>query len=104
MYKKKILYIVLCIIACIMLFNGTFDRAYDYYTILRIIVTSISIYCCYKFFSVDINAFGCIYLVVIFLFNPILPVSLGKDAWCSIDFFVSILFFVSIFYVNKVNK
>lgn len=104
MFKKKFLYIALCIIAWLMLFIGAFDMSYDYYTILRIIITSISIYCCYKFFSVDINAFGCIYLVVIFLFNPILPVSLGKDAWCSIDFFVSILFFVSIFYVNKVNK
>jgi hypothetical protein len=76
----------------------------EYYDCLRILVTTVSVYSCYRTVQLKekeswIWTFG----VIALLFNPILKVHLQTIIWKSIDLITAIIYIISIkYFKNKV--
>ena len=71
---------------------------YSYYVLLRIIVFGLSIYCVYLLYNSKTKNWMFIYIILAFVFNPIIPVYLDRDIWAIIDVASAIIIIVSIFY------
>lgn len=100
------MFTVVRIIAIIMLALAVVGgQAYDFYMILRVVVCVISAYSAYK-----INKLGGVvinqefwlwsFVIVAALFNPIVPVHLGRGAWLVIDVATIVLFVYSLIRVR----
>ena len=85
------------IIAVAILLLTLFDWPYGYYTLLRITITGIAIYYAYYLYEIAKRDFWFWSLVIIvILFNPIVPIYLyNKTIWGIIDVIVAI-FFISL--------
>jgi hypothetical membrane protein len=82
----------LIIIAALLCFIGIFEMPYRYYTFLRIIVSFMA-------FVIIVNEFRSrnfwliAFILILFLFNPIIPIYLYlKPFWIIIDILVGLLF------------
>ncbi|MBU2545372.1 hypothetical protein KKC65_02895, partial [Patescibacteria group bacterium] len=98
MEKINIKFIMIpAIIASAILFLALLEFPYGYYTLLRIVVTIISIYYAYWIYeTIKEQKFWFWGLVVItILFNPIFPIHLTKSIWSVMDI-VAGLFFISL--------
>lgn len=98
--------IILALVASGLLFFAQMDGLpYGYFTVLRFVVTSVSLYLSYNIYqenkeSLLIWAFG----LIAVLFNPIIPVFLERSQWKTIDLIVGIFFVASIFLIKKGKK
>ena len=85
-------------ISIVMLFAGIPKFfPYGYYTLLRLVVCGTGAYIAYFSFEEERKLIGYLSVVIAFLFNPIFPVHLDKEAWVIIDFIVAIFFGITIF-------
>jgi hypothetical protein len=75
-----------------------FRLPYGYYTFLRIVVCIASIYTALRLFDWDYKWQTWVFVAVAVLFNPLIPVHLGRDIWIVIDFIVAVLMIVTPFY------
>lgn len=93
------------IVAIIILLLPFFSWAYGFYTFLRIIITGVSIYYAYYFYSKKaMGGWFWILLAVAILFNPIAPIYIkDKGIWQIIDMGVSV-FFASLIYRFRKNE
>ena len=102
---KNIKYILPTIIAIIMLGVGIPEGLpYDYYTILRIVITIVAGVLAWLSFDTKQQGWGWIMVTVAILFNPIIPVYLAKGTWVMIDSLVIGIFLVSIFLLKAEEK
>ena len=86
---KKILYI-----PAILLFIAIFGLPYGYYTLLRLVVTGISVYAAFFLFERDgVNFWA--FLGIALLFNPLIPVYLSREVWFPINVIVGVYFAVT---------
>lgn len=74
---------------------------YGYFTLMRFVVCSVSIYLAYKTYkdnkeSLWVWAFG----FVAILFNPVTPIHLQREQWEVIDLLTGVFFVASIFLVK----
>ncbi|WP_415390296.1 DUF6804 family protein [Porticoccus sp. Uisw_050_02] len=86
---KKILYI-----PAILLFIAIFGLPYGYYTLLRLVVTGISIYAAFFLFERDSFNFWA-FLGIALLFNPLIPVHLSREVWFPINIIVGVYFTIT---------
>ena len=91
------------IVVAIMLFVAIFSWSYDYYILLRWIVTLVAIYYMYSLYSLNkMNGWMILLAIVAILFNPIIPVYLNdKSIWNYIDVITGVLLLIFPFAVNK---
>ena len=86
---KKILYI-----PAILLFIAIFSLPYGYYTLLRLVVTGISIYAAFFLLERDSISFWAL-LGIAVLFNPFIPIYLSREIWFPINIIVGVYFAIT---------
>lgn len=97
-YPLKVL--IPAVIAAPMLFVAVANLPYDYFILLRWVVTVCAVIILYAALEKEDNTWMVIMGAVAILFNPIWPVHLTKSIWIPIDIAAGILFIVSIFFVK----
>lgn len=98
-------YILPTIIAIIMLLIGIpKGLSYDYYIVLRWVVTVVAGILAYKGFDLEQQGWGWIMVLIALLFNPIFPIHLAKETWVVIDFIVAGILFSSLFLLKDKNQ
>lgn len=58
---------------------------WGYYTLLRIVVCSAALYNVVDAYGRGVSSYIWAWLVVVVLFNPLLPVGLGRGVWAAVD-------------------
>jgi hypothetical protein len=91
------------VIAALMLFAAVANLPYDYFILLRWIVTVCAAIIFYAALEKEDNTWMIIMGAIAILFNPIWPVHLTKTIWIPIDIAAGILFIISIFFI-KLNQ
>lgn len=71
------------------------DLPYGYYALLRWVVMISAILLAYTAHKIDKKLWASLMVIIGILFNPILPITFGKDVWVIIDLIVAGLFFIS---------
>lgn len=66
-----------------MLILAVFSWSYDYYVLLRIVVTAIAIYCAYNLRAKKDKWW--VFIGLALLFNPVVPIYATRGAWFWID-------------------
>jgi membrane-bound ClpP family serine protease len=96
---------ILCIICAAMLLLGCFQLPIQYYTFLRIIVSLGALGILAREVQKDVNLFGIAFIIIIILFNPIVPIYLYKKSiWIPIDLITALLFLAFIIREKSTKK
>lgn len=74
---------------------------YGYYVLLRWIICASAAYLAYLSLEQKKEVFTWLFGLTALIFNPIIPLHLGKDLWVIIDFLAALLFGVSLFAIKK---
>ena len=93
-YLISILSIVLLVIAI------PIGLPYGYYVLLRWVICACAAFMTYFSFKQQKNVFVFAFIVIALVFNPILPLSLGKGLWVIVDAIAAFIFFGSLFVVK----
>jgi len=92
----------LCIASGILLLLGIpYGWPYSYYIFLRWFICIASIITAVGFGKSKLTGWASVFGAIAFLFNPLFPVSLNKNAWVGIDLISAILFFLSAYSIKK---
>ena len=86
-----------CIVAAVFLFLAFLDWPYGYYQLLRLVVTGAAAWVAYIAFTGKKQWLMAIFIIVALLFNPLVPVRLGRETWAGIDVLCAVGFIVMIF-------
>ena len=92
------------VLAAIMLVCAIRDQPYTYYTLLRWVVSSVAAYTAVQAFRGKIVGVAWLFGTIAGLFNPLLPVHLGKSLWLPIDIASALLILASIPVVRASQK
>ena len=94
------------IIAAAMLFWALDDHPYSYFTLLRVVVCGVAVYCAVQANEYDRSSWTWIFGGIAVLFNPIWPIHLDRETWQVVDATVGVVMLVSFFYLKpaKFNK
>ncbi|WP_317166270.1 MULTISPECIES: DUF6804 family protein [Chryseobacterium] len=94
-------FLIFCAISC---FVGIFRLPIEYYTFLRILIFIGASIIIYNFLSFRQYYFSIIFLIILILFNPFIPIYLyRKSLWIPIDTITGILFLLVAF-VEKLEQ
>ena len=77
---------------------------YGYYTLLRLVVSGTSVYIAYFSFEEARKIIGAISILFAFIFNPLIPLYLGKEIWALIDIIAALFFAITIFVLRFESK
>jgi len=92
-------FLTICAIAC---FIAILRLPIAYYTFLRAIVSLGAIVLIYNFFKQKNYSLTVVFMVVLLLFNPILPIYLHrKSIWIPLDVITGLLFLIISYYEKK---
>jgi len=95
-------FFTICSIAC---FISILKLPIEYYTFLRAIVTLGAIVLIYNFYKQKTYLLAVVFIIVLVLFNPIIPIYLQrKSVWIPLDVIVGILFLTISFLKKKELK
>ena len=87
-------YSVMKNIVAIFLLIATLNIPYNYYVIMRFIVTGFALYTCYLLQKGEKDYWFFIFIGIAILFNPILPIHLEKEIWIIFDLLTSLIILV----------
>lgn len=73
-----------------MLLVGVFPLPYDYYTLLRLVVTLTAVISAHHFHKAKMGQTAIIFGFIALLFNPLIPLHLNKPMWLIIDIVVAV--------------
>lgn len=73
---------------------------YGFFTLLRFIVFTISIYVARLLYLKNQEGWLWAYIFVAILFNPFIPIYLNRSSWITINLFVLLFFACSFFYLK----
>jgi len=76
-------------------------KEYSYYIFIRWIVCLAAIYIAYCSYEAEKIYWIWIMGVVTLIFNPIIPLNLGKGIWSIVDFITAIIFFMNVFILKR---
>jgi len=92
-------FFTICSIAC---FIAILSLPIEYYTFLRAIVTLGAIVLIYNFSKQKKYLLAAVFIIVLVLFNPIIPIYLHrKSIWMPLDIIVGILFLIISFFKKQ---
>jgi hypothetical protein len=92
------------IVVSIMLLLSLISFPYDYYQILRLFTTTIAAYCAVLAHRQNKESWTWAFSTIALLFNPFLPVKLGRDLWKFADIIVALILIVSIKYFSELTS
>ena len=76
---------------------------YGFYTLLRIIVTLTSAVIIYQSYKINrINEYSIIFLFILILYNPLIPIYLSREVWLPINFATSGIYLYTLFKIKKI--
>lgn len=89
------------ITSIVMLFLALFDLPTGYFTLLRIIVCGTAVY--FAFIAKTIKKLSWIWTMgfIAILFNPFIPIHLGREMWIFIDVVVGFIFLIGIYALSS---
>ncbi len=77
---------------------------YGFYQILRWVVAISAGIFAYEAFNSEKNMWGWIFITILILFNPILPIHLEKETWQTLNVLVAIVYAISIKSISIVKS
>jgi len=85
------------IVSIAMLLLAIFPFPYGYYILLRLVVCSTAAYL--SWLSYKRQSFRWVWIMgfIVLLFNPLIPISLGKGLWLFMDLAIAIVFGIFLF-------
>lgn len=82
-----------------------FPMPYGFYTIIRVVITVLSCYLAYQYYSFNKVFLALTFGIIALLFQPFVKLTLGRELWLIVDIVVAalllILSFKDKFSVNK---
>ena len=99
-------FFILPLIMAAILFISIADLPYGFYTVMRIVIPLLSIiFISGLYFAKDgFNLMLIPNILIVILWNPILPVYLDKDTWIVIDAIAGISQIIMTFYAYRIWK
>jgi len=76
-------------------------QEYSYYTFVRWVVMTTSIYFAYKAFHQKMFGLGIYFSALVLLFNPLKPFWFQRDTWHLIDYLVAVITSATIYFDLK---
>lgn len=73
---------------------------YGYYVLLRWLVAGVAAFVIWIASNLEKQGWMWLMVIIVILFNPIMPIHLDKEIWVVTDFIVAIIFLVSIFKIK----
>lgn len=77
---------------------------YGYYILLRWVVSISTVFSVWVAYNLKKIVWVILMGMITLLFNPIIPIHLGKETWVMIDLIVAIIFLISIFKIRSCEK
>ena len=84
-------------LSCALLLLAIASMPYGYYQFLRIFITIVAGISTYNSFLSKHRKWLYIFITILILYNPILPIHLNKEIWLPINLLTFIVFLVYIF-------
>ena len=91
---------ILRIINIILLLVAFGNLPYTYYNLLRIVVCGSSIFLGYQYSHSKKNKFSWAFYIQAFIYNPLIPMYLGRELWVIMNA-VSIVLFIGTYIADK---
>ena len=92
------------IISVILLFLAMIEGwPYGFFTLLRLVVFGTTGYISWLAYKTEQQSWTWIFGFIALVFNPIIPLHLGRDLWMVIDLLVAVFLIIS-FFVFKLPK
>ena len=86
------------IISVIFLFLALLEGwPYGFFTLLRLVVFGTTAYLTWLAYRSEKQAWIWIFCFLALVFNPVIPLHLGRDLWIAIDLLVAVFLLISIF-------
>ena len=101
--NKPALYFIFSFPAVMLFIAPIFEFPYGFYTFLRIIIllsSALMIYVCYSY-SKGIDLICMIFIVILILYNPLIPVKLSREIWTPINFMTSGVYIWALIRIKK---
>jgi hypothetical protein len=96
--KPSTLRILAALLATVLLVLATvFDWLYGYYNLLRVAVSLCSAYLAWFAVTLNRQPWAITFVVLVLLFNPLLPIHLTRGIWQVLDVVAAGVFVTSIF-------
>ncbi len=95
---------VLSIISAFMLLGTLANNPYSYYVLLRWIVCITAIRSAISFKELNNEGWNITFLLISFLFNPLIPVHLNKQFWMVLDLLTAGIFLFSLLRLKSSHK
>jgi hypothetical protein len=96
--------ILLRIITALLLIGALAKCPYGYYTFLRLFTCGTGIYCAYLAKKHSSDKWLLIFAFVAILFNPFLPIKLGRSLWTILDIVTAIFMLISSYFFHENKK
>lgn len=86
------------IISVILLFLAMIEGwPYGFFTLLRLVVFGTTAYLSWLAYKSEKQAWTWVFGFIALVFNPLIPLHLGRDLWIVVDLLVALFLIVSIF-------
>jgi hypothetical protein len=70
---------------------------YGFFTLMRLVVFGTTVYLSWLAYNSEMQAWIWFFGFIALVFNPLIPLHLGRDLWKVIDLLVAVFLFISIF-------
>jgi len=104
MSKKSGGLIFIRLVAVILLLAALRHNPYGYYIILRWVVCSIFAYCAVEAYKMKDEPWIWVFGVNAAVYNPIIPLHLGRTVWSVVNIVSAVLIIVSLFTLKQKGK
>lgn len=79
------------IIGAVVLLLCILPLPYGFFTIVRVVITFISLYFAYEYFTNNKKGLVLTFAIIAVLFQPFVKLPLGREVWLVVDIIVAIL-------------
>jgi hypothetical protein len=92
--KKNIGTIISTAFLFLAMFNGW---PYGFFTLLRLVVFGTTVYLSWLAYRSERQTWTWIFGFIALVFNPLIPLHLGRDLWVGVDLLVAVFLIISVF-------
>ncbi|PIV39883.1 MAG: hypothetical protein COS29_00215 [Candidatus Omnitrophica bacterium CG02_land_8_20_14_3_00__42_8] len=86
------------IISATFLFLAMFSSwPYGFFTLLRLVVFGTTVYLSWLAYKSERQSWTWVFGFIALIFNPLIPLHLGRDLWVVVDLLVAVFLIISIF-------
>ncbi|MFN0149201.1 MAG: DUF6804 family protein [bacterium] len=89
-------FVIARFVCAALLLWALFPHEYGFFTLLRLVVTGVGIYCVHVAHVRGRTQWAWTFGIVVLVFNPVIPWHLGRSIWRIVDAATAVLFLYSI--------